>query len=51
MLKPACADAIGTLFVFLHLLECYAQRVAKLGLAQVKHQASHSDPRADVYVS
>lgn len=38
------------LLVFLHLLECDAERISKLCLAHPKHQTAHADPAAHMLV-
>jgi pilus assembly protein Flp/PilA len=42
VLQAARANAVRPLLIFLHLLECDAQRVTKLRLAHVEHHSAHS---------
>src|SRR3954468_4164799 len=50
LLQPARTDAVGSLLVFLNLLECEVERVAKLFLAHPEHHAAHADATADMSV-
>jgi hypothetical protein len=50
LLQPAGPYAVGTLLVFLHLLEDEAECVTQLFLAHCKHKAAHPHPAADVLV-
>src|SRR5262245_44163090 len=50
LLQSAGADAVGSFFVFLHLLESQRQCIAKLLLAHAQHHPTHSDPAADMLV-
>jgi hypothetical protein len=43
MLKPARTDPVGTLFVFLDLLERQPESLRKFSLAHAKHQPPHAD--------
>jgi hypothetical protein len=45
------ANAVGALFVFLHLLERQVERVSEFRLGQTKHQATHAHPFSDVGVN
>src|SRR5947209_8446479 len=51
LLQPAGADAVGTLFVFLHLLERQAQSLAELFLTHLDHETAHAHAAADVFVN
>src|SRR5665213_2730520 len=44
-LQPAGADAVGALFVFLHLLKSEPKPVAELLLAHAQHHPPHAHPR------
>ncbi len=48
--RPACADAVGSLLVLLHLLKCQAERFAKFFLTHAQHNAAHSHTAADILV-
>src|SRR5262249_37083118 len=48
--EPARANAIDALFVFLHLLECEAQMLAKLFLAHAEQHAPKPYARADMHI-
>ena len=48
--KPAGADAVGALLVFLHLLKGQAERVSELLLAHAQHHPAHAHPAADMLV-
>src|ERR1044072_1573864 len=50
LLKPARADAVGALLVFLHLLECQAEPIGELLLAHAKHHSAHADTRPHMLV-
>ena len=50
LLQAACTDAIGPFFVFLDLLEGNAQLIGELFLAHAKHEATHADAVADVFI-
>jgi hypothetical protein len=50
LLKPARADSVGALFVFLDLLKRQTQGVAQFFLTHAKHDAPHTDAAADVPV-
>ena len=50
LLQPARADPIGALFVFLDLLKCQPERVAKLFLAHSQHHAAHTNATSDMLV-
>ena len=50
LLQAACTDAIGPFFVLLDLLERNAKLIGKLFLAHAKHEATHANAAADVYV-
>ena len=50
MLKPAGANSVGALFVFLDLLKGQAQGVAQFFLAHAKHYPPHTDAAANVPV-
>ncbi len=50
LLQAAGADAVGALFVFLHLLEGQPERVAQPFLAHAQHHAAHAHARADIFV-
>ena len=50
VLKAAGADAVGTLLVFLKLLERQAEGIRDIGLAHVEHEPPHSQAAADMLV-
>ena len=50
MVQAACANPIGALFVFLYLLEGYAERIGKRRLAHIEHEPAHADTTADVFI-
>lgn len=50
MLKPACTNAVGTLFVFLNLLECQSETIRKLFLGHTKHESPHADTTSHMLV-
>ena len=48
VLQSAGADAVGTVLVFLNLLECQSEGVCNIGLAHIEHKPPHS--RAAAYM-
>jgi hypothetical protein len=50
MPQAAGTDAIGTLLVFLNLLECQAKGVGNIGLTHIEHEPAHAQAAADVLV-
>jgi hypothetical protein len=50
VLKAAGADAVGSLLIFLDLLERQPERIRNIGLAHVEHQSPHSHAAADMLV-
>jgi hypothetical protein len=50
VLEPTSTDPIGTLFVFLYLLEGQADGVAEVGLAHSEHQPTHAHPSAHMFI-
>lgn len=48
--KPRCADTIGSAFVFLHLLEGYAESSSDLFLVKALFTAPIANSPADMYV-
>jgi hypothetical protein len=50
VLQPAGANAVGSLLIFLNLLERQSKRVRKIGLAHFEHQAAHPHAAADMPV-
>jgi len=50
-LQAAGADAVRAFFIFLHLLERHAERVAEIRLGHIKHQAAHANALPHVFVS
>ena len=50
LLQAAGANAVGALFVFLHLLKRQPERVAQFLLAHAEHHPSHAHAAADVLV-
>jgi hypothetical protein len=51
MLQAACADTVCPLFIFLHLLERDAKRIAEIRLGHTKHHAAHAYTFSHVFVS
>ena len=51
LLHSAGAYSVGALFVFLNLLKCEADGVAKFFLAHAKHEPSHTDALSHMLVS
>ena len=51
MVQAARANSVGALFVFLHLLECHAERIGESGLAQIEHEPTHPHATTNVLVS
>ena len=49
--NAACADPVGSLLVFLNLLESQPQCFAEFLLAHAKHDAAHAHPAADIFVN
>jgi hypothetical protein len=50
VLQPAGANAVGSLLIFLNLLERQSKRVRKIGLAHFEHQTAHPHAAADMPV-
>src|SRR5262249_52818729 len=50
LLQPARADAIGALFVFLHLLKSQAKSIAELFLTHRQHHATHAHAATDMLI-
>jgi hypothetical protein len=50
VLQPARANAIGSLLIFLNLLERQSKPVRKVGLAHFEHQAAHAHAAANMLV-
>ena len=46
MPQAAGTDAIGTLLVFLNLLECQAKGVGNIGLTHIEHEPAHAQAGA-----
>jgi hypothetical protein len=51
VLQTACADSIGTLFIFLHLLEREPKGSAKSSLTHPEHLPAHSHATAHMLVN
>src|SRR5262249_51405086 len=49
-MQPACANPVHAFFVFLNLLECYAERISQRRLAQSKRHAPQTDLVSDIAV-
>src|SRR3979490_2005880 len=50
-MQPARPDSVLARLVFVNLLKCNSQGVAKLCLIHVEHQAAHADSAADVFIN
>jgi hypothetical protein len=50
VLKAAGADAVGSLLVFLDLLECQPEGVREFRLAHIEHEPPHPHAAADMHV-
>jgi hypothetical protein len=50
LMKAAGADAVGTLLVFLDLLERQSQTVGQLRLTEVEHKSTHADAATNMVV-
>jgi hypothetical protein len=51
VLQTACADSIGTLLIFLHLLEREPKGIAKCGLSHPEHLPAHTHATAHMLVN
>ena len=51
MLQATRPDSVRARLVFVNLLKCNSQGVAKLSLIHIEHQAAHADSAADVFIN